>query len=147
LIAASSLFVPVQVIASASIIKLDQLAHVGATYQRLFGRVRDGRLGIVSMDFLDEPCDFVEHIPFVAALSGMGLALPVHPLDESFICVVSAQHFFDDSMEDQYLHERLWLLEQQFATVNRLAATNKLPGDSTLHRVGPEDYASGRNSA
>ena len=41
---------------------------------------------------------------------------------------------------DQYLHDRLTLLETQLATVNRMALANDLP-DAIITRVGPEDHA------
>jgi hypothetical protein len=47
---------------------------------------------------------------------------------------------------DQYLHDRLELLEAQLATVNRMAAANDLP-DAIITRVGPEDHAAGRGGA
>ncbi len=47
---------------------------------------------------------------------------------------------------DQYLRERLELLEEQLATVNRMAAANDLP-DAIITRVGPEDHAAGRGGA
>lgn len=43
---------------------------------------------------------------------------------------------------DQYLHDRLLLLEQQLATVNRLALTNELPEaiiTETGLRISPQD--------
>ena len=47
---------------------------------------------------------------------------------------------------EQYLHERLTLLEAQLATVNRMAAANDLP-DAIITESGFEDHAAGCGGA
>ncbi len=47
---------------------------------------------------------------------------------------------------EQYLHERLTLLEAQLATVNRMAAANDLP-DAIITESGLKDHAAGCGGA